>query len=163
MKRNLILGKSKRWGSVVAVVILIVAMNITAYAAESHNELCNVSTEAPKGMSFENVSVYGLNRPDSSSYVDLMEKKLTFSGNASGSILYTNKNFKGKSTVNYSITNDHEEKLTVKVYTSGGWKKVKTLEIEGEATLTGTIKGLDKDKLYFLSFSAPSDFSGSVY
>lgn len=37
------------------------------------------------------------------------------------------------------------------------------ITVEANATLTGTIDGLNADKLYYLTFSAPSDFSGSVY
>lgn len=96
-------------------------------------------------------------------YVNLNDGSLTFAGHAQGSTLYTNKHFTGKSTIDYSTTNDCDTKLTVKFYTSSGWFKSKKITIEANATLTGTIDGLNKDKLYYLTFSAPSDFSGSVY
>lgn len=46
---------------------------------------------------------------------------IVMSRNAEVSTLYTDKYFKGKSKPSYSITNNHDKKLTVKFYTSSGW------------------------------------------
>lgn len=104
-----------------------------------------------------------MSKLSTSDCVNLNNGPLTFSGYAKASTLYTNKHFTGKSSIGYSITNDCDTKLTVKFYTSSGWFNSKKITIEANATLTGTIDGLDADKMYYLTFSAPSDFSGSVY
>ena len=58
---------------------------------------------------------------------------------------------------------DNKRTNTVKFYTSSGWFRSKKITIEGNATLKVTIDGLDAKKLYYLTFSAPSNFSGAVY
>lgn len=166
MKRDFSL--KRKLGVVATAFVLAFSMSVTAFAAEeTPHELYNVSTVAPTETNVETniggISIYGLDKPSTSNYVDLNSKPLTFAGNAQGSTLYTNKHFTGKSTVGYSITNYSNSKLTVKFYTSKGWFNSKKITIEANATLTGTISGLDSDKLYYLTFSAPSDFSGSVY
>lgn len=159
MKEKIITRKKKHIGAVITAVILAVSMSAAVFAAEVPvNKLHNVGTEAP-----EEIGIYGLNKPGTDKYVDLNNGELTFSGNAQRNTLYTNKHFTGKSSIGYSITNDCDTKLTVKFYTSAGWFKSKKITIEANATLTGSIDGLDADKLYYLTFSAPSDFSGSVY
>lgn len=159
MKGKFITRKRKYVGAIILAIMLATSMSATVFAAEIPiNKLYNVSAEAP-----EETSTYGLSKPDTDKCVNLKDEALTFSGNAQGSTLYTNKNFTGKSSIGYSITNDCDTKLTVKFYTSGGWFKSKKITVEANATLTGTIDELDADKLYYLTFSAPSDFSGSVY
>lgn len=140
---------------------MFMCMSFPAFASETpHNDLQNVSTESPTIS--DDIVTFGLDKPSSSKVKDLNKGQMTFSGNAKGSTLYTNNNFKGKTSIEYSITNDHTKTLTVKLYTSSGWFKTKKIEVAGNATLTGTIDGLDKDTLYYLTFSAPSDFSGYV-
>lgn len=154
----------KHFGAMVAVIVLAISMSATVFAAGGYaNELSNVGTEIPEEVVSGGVSTYGLSKPSTSKYVDLNDESLTFSGHANNSTLYTNKHFTGKSSIGYSITNDCNTKLTVKFYTSSGWFKSKKITVEANATLTGTIDGLKADKLYYLTFSAPSDFSGSVY
>ena len=154
------MSKTRKVITMILAGIMTVSMGITGFAYETHNEMQGVSTKPP----IENViTPDGLGKPSKNKYVDLNDDTLTFSGSADRSTLYTNKHFKGKSSIGYSITNDSNKKLTVKFYTSSGWFKSKSITVEANATLTGTIDGLDKDKLYYLTFSAPSDFSGSVY
>ncbi len=160
--------EKRKLGAALTALVLALSMSVTAFASESaQHELYNVCTEAPTEVSIENniggVSIQGLGKPGTDKYVNLNSEKLTFAGHAQGSTLYTNKHFKGKSKISYSITNDCDTKLTVKFYTSNGWFNSKKITVEGNATLTGTIDGLDDSKLYYLTFSAPSDFSGSVY
>lgn len=140
--------------------IITVSMGMVTFAAESHNVNQGVSANPPVEIQVEPL---GLGKPDKSDVVDLTKGTLSFSGSAERSTLYTNSHFKGKSKISYSITNDCDKKLTVKIYTASGWFKSKSISVEANATLTGTIDGLDKDTLYYLTFSAPSDFSGSVY
>lgn len=158
MKKRFVTGR-KCIGSMIMAVILAVSMSVSVFAAEMPtNKLHNVSTVAP-----EESITYGLDKPSTDDVVNLNREALTFAGNAQVSTLYTNSHFTGKSRIGYSITNDCDSKLTVKFYTSGGWWNSKKITIEANATLTGTIDGLDANKLYFMTFSAPSDFRGSVY
>lgn len=152
--------KIKKVVLMISVVLMTVNMGISAFAYEVHNEMQGVSTRPPVESI---ITPDGLDKPGTDKYVNLNDGELTFSGSAGRSTLYTNKHFKGKSSIEYSITNDCDKKLTVKFYTSSGWFKSKAITVEANATLTGTIDGLDKDKLYYLTFSAPSDFNGSIY
>lgn len=154
--------KIKKLVSAILMGAMVICMSVTAFGAESHNELQNISTEAPAEIAAGDIALFGLSKPSTDNWVNLNDEKLTFSGNAKNSTLYTNKHFTGKSSIEYSITNDSDSTLTVKFYTSSGWFKSKKIVIADNATLTGTIDGLDADKLYYLTFSAPSDFSGSV-
>ena len=160
MKRKNILRKSI--GVFVAAILLAVSMNSTVFAVENDKVLYNVSVEMPEEEKDEGISIYGLSKPSTSSCVNLNKESLEFAGYAERSTLYTNKHFTGKSSIRYSITNDSDETLTVKFYTSDGWFKTKKIVVAGNATLTGTISGLDSDELYYLTFSAPSDFYGYV-
>lgn len=164
MKEKFITGKRKYAGSIIMAIMLAISMSCTAFATEVRtNALHNVATEHPDEVVDGEICTYGLGKPSTAECVNLKNESLTFGGNAQRSTLYTNKHFKGKSSIGYSIRNDCDTKLTVKFYTSSGWFKSKQITIEANATLTGTIDGLDADKMYYLSFSAPSDFSGSVY
>lgn len=158
----------KRFMVLAMVLVLAMSFNVVAFASDTYiNEMSNVSLSAPNycedEIMFGGISTQGLSRPSTSNCVNLNNSALTFAGHAQGSTLYTNSHFTGKSTIGYSITNDCNSRLVVKFYTSNGWFKSKSITVEANATLTGTIDGLDADKLYYLSFSAPSDFSGSVY
>lgn len=155
--------KNKKIVATILTVAMAMCMSFSAFAAEPNNELYNVSTEAPEA-STEDIVVFGLSKPSTDKVVDLNNESLSFSGQANGSTLYTNKNFTGKSTIGYSITNKCDTDLTVKFYASGiGLISSKKIVVAANATLTGTIDGLDADELYYLTFSAPSDFKGSVY
>ena len=156
--------KMKKVMALIFSMILTISMCSSVLARENPvNEMNNVSTEAPDDINNGECSSYGLSRPSKDKCVNLNDKSLSFSGYAEGSTLYTNSHFTGKSTIGYSITNDCDTKLTVKFYTSTGLFSSKKITVEANATLTGTISGLDADKMYYLTFSAPSDFSGSVY
>jgi hypothetical protein len=87
---------------------------------------------------------------------------MKFSGTATGSTLYTNSFFTGKSIVSYTISNKSDYKLTVKLYKEGWNLALKTITINSGATLTSAFSGLTDDINYYLSFSAPSNFSGNV-
>lgn len=81
-----------------------------------------------------------------------------FGGEASNSTLYTNYKFKGKTSYTITINNNHGSKtLSVRCIGAKGSVKVK-------AGKTGTIKisGIKADKTFYISFSAPSNFDGTV-
>lgn len=129
---------------------------------ESTPNNIGVSTEAPVGLALEEISLYDLGKPSTNNVVDLTKGRMDFAGVASVSKLYTNSFFTGKSTVNYRITNYIDHKLTVKVYTQYGIFATETITVSPKSTLTGTISGLNSSTLYYMTFNAPSDFSGYV-
>ncbi|PWA13124.1 hypothetical protein DCC39_03070 [Pueribacillus theae] len=142
-------------------LVFIFSFTFSTSASVFAGENFGVSTEPPPG---EVITPFGLDPPKKSNVVNLTKEKLTFKGIANNSILYTNKNFKGKSAATYNITNYKSNKLTIKVYRNGGLHVAKqTIVISGNSTGGGGINNLDKNELYYLSFAPPSDFSGSVY
>ncbi len=90
----------------------------------------------------------------------------TVSGSASNSDLFTNKCFKGVSSIKYSITNNRSASLKVKLcyYTSSGnvIYGTQSVTIPANGTTSASFTSLDSGKYYFIQFVAPSDFSGSV-
>lgn len=129
---------------------------------ESSHENYNVSSVPP--IAEPEITPFGIDPPARSNVQNLNSGKLTFSGYADRSTLYTNKNFTGKSRVTVSVTNWHEKELTVKVICKDDILKfpVYTTKVPANAGRSVTVTGLDSNKLYYLSFSAPSDFEGYV-
>ncbi len=128
-------------------------------------ENVGVSKKEPKSLSSKEtgeIGTYGLSKPSTSNVVDLTIEQMGFQGSAEGSTLYTNSYFKGKSTITYSITNNSSTKLTVKIFTENGWFATETLIVNANSTSTGTVSGLNTSTLYYMSFSAPSNFKGYV-
>lgn len=81
-----------------------------------------------------------------------------FAGEANGQTLYTNYKFKGKTSYKITINNNHESKtLTVKCRGVSGTAKVKP-----GSTGTISISGIKDNKTFYVSFSAPSYFDGTV-
>lgn len=136
----------------------------TSAFAEEVTENVGVSTEIPKSpiTSTGEVTLFGVTEPDTDSVVDLTKKALTFAGSANHQRLYTNSHFKGKSKITYTITNNSSSTLSVSIFRSGAWFATDVLTLNPNSTTTGTVSGLDSTKLYYLAFSAPSNFSGSV-
>lgn len=136
----------------------------SAFASTTVN--VGVTTEHPA--SFEHsikceVNPFGLGKPGEKKVENLNDGQMNFAGVASSSVLYTNNNFTGKSTVNYQIKNNSNKKLTIKLYEYGAlFLSTKKLTIDPNSTSTGTLYNLCSSKSYYLSFSAPSDFSGYV-
>ncbi|WP_455931122.1 hypothetical protein [Priestia aryabhattai] len=159
----------KVFASTVLGLSLTLASAIGANASTNENENVGVSTEIPV-VSTDSEStntdggftVFSIERPSTKNVKDLNDGQLSFSGIASGSTLYTNSHFKGKSTIKYHIKNSSSSKLTVKIISSASLFASKTLTVNPSSTADGTVKDLDKKKLYYISFSAPSNFSGYV-
>lgn len=126
-------------------------------------ENVNVSTEPPVVQDQGGVSTFGLEAPFTSQVWNLVDKKqMDFAGAADGSPLYTNNNFKGKSQVSVNIKNFLDKKLTVVLYKQGSFGSVTTITVNPNAELLTSINNLDANGLYYLRFSAPSDFKGYV-
>ncbi|HGE5782754.1 TPA: hypothetical protein ACGGHE_004797 [Bacillus pseudomycoides] len=167
----------KKLVSTLAVCVCLAVPTISASAESTeiqknnraNLEFIGISTEPPAGSILsENKKLEGkinplrLDEPNKSDVVDLNKKQMDFSGKANGIMLYTNNHFTGKSTVAYSITNSSSYDLTVKIYEYDAWSATQTLTVNKNSTSTGNIAGLDSSKLYYMSFSAPSDFAGYV-
>lgn len=90
-----------------------------------------------------------------------------FEGKASWSKLYTNYKFTGVSSVKIKVSNKHSSKqLVVKVIEVGTVllgtnKTVQTVKVPVSGTTTWT-KSISSSEKYYLSFSAPSNFSGYI-
>ncbi|AJC27109.1 MULTISPECIES: hypothetical protein [Bacillus] len=151
----------KLFSFIVCTMVAILSLSFaTAASAETGNSRFSTKLTSSAEGEFK---AFGLNPPNSNSIVNLTKNKLTFAGQATGNTLYSNSYFQGKSSISYSITNNIGTKLTVKVWNDSDWIfATETLTVNANGTATGTIKNLDANALYYLSFSAPSDFSGYV-
>ncbi|WP_433959427.1 hypothetical protein [Cytobacillus horneckiae] len=109
------------------------------------------------------ITPFGLNKPGASAYIDLRYQKMNVSGKADNSTLYTNNHFKGKSLVHMNLWNYSNRTLTVKIYKRGSLTAHKTITISANSGVLAPISGLNANDLYYASFSAPSNFSGSFY
>ncbi len=143
---------------------LIMAMSfpITAFAATANT---GVSTTVPI---INNGSVI---TPDSTSCPDKGDlytngEDYSVSGSADHSDLYTNKCFKGVSSISFEITNNRSKSLTVNLcsYTALGNVNygVQTIKIPANSTTSSKFSDLSRSKYYFLEFCDPSDFDGTV-
>lgn len=142
-----------------ALIFILSAVFSTTASAE---ENFGVSTEPPTINEGE-ITPFGLIKPGASSVVDISKSTLKFSGVANNSTLYTNSHFTGQSSATYNIKNYRSGSLTVKVFKKGGIFSTQKIVISAGATGGGGIPSLDKSAYYYLSFNAPSNFSGSVY
>lgn len=80
-----------------------------------------------------------------------------FSGSAQGSTLYTNYKFRGKTSYNISVQNSSNK--TLKVINHGGKGSINVKPNES-ASFTVTTK--DNTHTFYLSFSGPSNFNGTI-
>lgn len=148
---------------ILAVAFLFTLTPNTILLADS--EILNNSTvEFATGDDSINITPFGLSKPPKDKKVNLKSGPMSFEGVASGSKLYTNNNFTGQVNVYYNITNNHDNSLKVRVYNQHPLKPfaVETITVPGNTTKSGLIQGLDPNDLYYITFDAPSDFSGYV-
>ena len=93
--------------------------------------------------------------------------KHSVTGSATHSALYTNKCFKGVTSISYKITNNRSGDLKVRLcsYTNSGNVNygIKTITIPSKGTTSGSFSELSSTKYYFIEFSAPSNFNGTIY
>lgn len=117
----------------------------------------NVSTEPPKE---PGITVFGTTPP--TSFMNVKGGKLTFSGTAKSSILYTNKGFYGAKNVLISITNLSTTKdLKVALCKAGG-TTVLSWSIPKNSGMGKSVLNLSIGTNYYLKFYAPSNFKGYV-
>ncbi len=150
----------------ILTMIAMFSLAIVASASEAvTNVNVGVSEDAPVGSALsENltgeITPFGLNPP--TSVHNLNSGMMEFSGAANRSPLYSDTYFTGSKNVHYNIWNYHDKDLTVKVMKKNGVFAVATLTIRGN---TGQLSmlNLDASAEYYLVFSDPSNFYGSVY
>ncbi|MFP3511007.1 hypothetical protein SB775_15350 [Peribacillus sp. SIMBA_075] len=141
-------------------IMLVVLMFSSTVAFAEEGESIGLTTESPVNEG-GGITVFGTSTP-SSSHNLVKSGRMTFSGSAQGSNLYTNKYFTGKSQVKVSVKNNHSSKLTLKMYKNTSIFTVWSYTLSSGSTLTAFPSDLDKNGLYYIKFEAPSNFSGYV-
>ncbi len=139
-------------------LVLTLLLSTSLFAS---NVNCSTTSPDHNTNASGGISILGVSPP--SAAVNLNNGAMRFSGTAEVSTLYTDNYFTGKSTVSYNISNYSKYQLTVKLYKQGSSFAVSTTTISSGATVTSAFSGLSASSNYYLSFSAPSNFSGSVY
>lgn len=164
--------------SVLFLSVLIVFVSFSTVSAETSYEVdldenermptesFGVSTEVPGDPVEEEegqIRPFGIYKPGSTHDI-YMNGRMDFAGVASGSILYTNKNFKGYSSYKMRINNRSSSTLTVKIHKNTTFLDpvVKTYTVSPNSTRYAYPGGLDANQIYFISFSAPSNFNGYI-
>lgn len=146
----------------VLCLTLIMCFPLTAFAATAN---VGVSKLPPI------INNDGIIKPDSTStpskdsLYDIGDD-YTVSGSTSHSDLYTNKCFKGVTSISYSITNNRSGDLKVGLCRYTKWGNVrygiKKITIPSKGTTSSSFSQLSSSEYYFIEFSGPSDFSGTV-
>jgi len=147
----------KRIGVLLAIITLMFSGYSKVEAAETSGY--NVT----KINLYSGISTDGLGKPDKGTCVNLTSEALTFTGEANVSVLYTNSCFTGKENPLYQIRNYSDSDLKVKVYKSGSLFAVCTITVKAHTLQGGNLSGVSDSDIYYISFSAPSNFSGRVY
>jgi len=149
--------RTKKFLAIVLTAVLFVLSSQHVNASEC--KYYNVVEKNP----YTNNIADGLGRPSKDTCVNLVVKELTFAGVADHSVLYSNSCFTGKDNPAYDITNYSGSELKVKVHSMSTFLTVCTIKVPANETLSGTLSGVKADKKYYLTFDAPSDFSGKVF
>lgn len=162
--------KKTKLGFVAILVLSILSVSSVAFADENtviekiegNESIVNENfgvTEIPND---GEVGIFGVNKPSTSHNIS-SNGAMYFSGNAVISKLYTNKFFTGKASPRIYVKNNHATKeLKVKLYEDSSWSAIKTWTVRPGHSLSAFPNGLSASKFYYLTFSAPSNFSGSV-
>lgn len=90
---------------------------------------------------------------------------VSFWGSAEHSTLFTDYNFYNVYQITCIITNNADSDLEVTLcdhFSMGDYSERQTFTISGNSTKTLYFRDLNKNRYYFLRFSAPSDFSGKA-
>jgi len=147
---------------VILCLTFIMSFSLTAFAATVN---VGVSTQPPI------INDDGIIKPDdtstpSKSSLYTNGEKHSVSGSTAHSDLYTNKCFKGVTSISYNITNNRSGDLKVRLCCYTKWDNVnygiKTVTIPSKGTTSGSFSELSSTKYYFIEFSGPADFKGTV-
>ncbi len=142
------------------VFVIAISIKNAVFAEDRFGDMVNLTTKCPAG---EEVSVYGIDMPDSEDYVNLNQKTLEFSGKENSELLYTNQYFTGVSAINFKITNHNSSRLIIKFYDIWNLIGINCDEIliEANCTLSGTRSGFDAEHYYYVSFEYVGDGEGN--
>lgn len=134
------------------------------YATENEG----VSFEPPRVriQGEEEIQTRGLERPSKDTiYTNNQYEPLA--GSSSNAYLYSNKCFYGVYQITFTVTNNSASDLKVVLYcytdspfNEFGYSEVQSFNVSANSTKTLYFRNLDEKTYYFLSFKAPSDFSG---
>jgi len=154
---------------IVAIIVTAVCLSTllipnVSINADNNRPLEGLSYEIPTSPYSNQISPYSVSMPNKSN-VYTNNSSQTVSGTASISTLYTNKCFKGVTSIGFLISNYRKDKdlsLNLRQYNTIGNSSVSTKSIPRNGVGASSFTGLSTDKYYFIGFSAPSDFSGTV-
>lgn len=112
------------------------------------------------------LEIYGINKPTSTHNLKT-QGKMSFSGSAQNTTLYSNNKFTGSTSAEYRIENYSTDKLIVRVRKSNLANTiVKTLTVPANTAMGGFLS-LDSSTKYYLQFdrysSGPTNFSGYLF
>lgn len=168
--------------SLTAISAILIGIDVqNTYAFENHVSTSKVEHKADNSITYiepltkdkllsnekltetnNSIELYGLSKP-SSTHNLRTQGKLTFSGGAKNTTLYSNKNFTGSNSAAYRIENYSSDKLVVRVRKKTSNSIVKTLTIPARSAMGGFLD-LSSSSTYYLQFdrysSGPTDFSG---
>ncbi|MEC5219995.1 hypothetical protein [Bacillus atrophaeus] len=153
----------KLFGFLFCTMVTLFFFASTASASTFENARISTENSIVSVSSEGEFKPLGLSPPSSGAVVNLNKNILPFNGQATSSTLYTNSHFTGKSKVSIKVTNFSHINLPVKVWESSALLfPTATFTVDPNKTFSGSIPNLDASKKYYLSFSAPSHFTGEV-
>lgn len=112
----------------------------------------------------QEISTYGSSIPSSSDVYSNGIKHNVSGYSTSNKALYSNYCFKGVSDIRVVIQNDYKYSLDIKLYKKGSIldSRVETKTVIAGNKLYSTFTGLNKNDVYYLYFSTPCNFNGTV-
>jgi len=119
-----------------------------------------VSTTEPDSTPSGGITACGLN-PPTTVWNIASKGSYSFAGSATGSTLYTNYKFTGKSRYEVKVVNNHSKTLKIICRTSG-WSSFRTISLSGKSTAYYTVSPSSSSTNWYIQFNAPSSFSGYV-
>ena len=119
-----------------------------------------VSTTEPDSAPAGGITACGLN-PPTIVWNIISKGSYSFAGSATGSTLYTNYKFTGKSKYEVKVVNSHSKTLKIICRTSG-WSSFRTISLSGKSTAYYTVSPSSSSTNWYIQFNAPSSFSGYV-
>ncbi|MCM2982055.1 hypothetical protein NSS71_14430 [Niallia sp. FSL W8-0951] len=165
--------KITKLGFVAILVLSILSVSSVAFADENtviekiegNESIVNENfgvTDISLSTNDGEVGIFGVGKPTTSHNVS-KSGAMYFAGNAVTSKLYTNKFFTGKASYRINVKNNHATKdLKIKLYSDPDYFAKETWTLKPGYSLSAFPTGLKASELYYLTFSAPSNFSGSV-
>lgn len=153
--------KIARLISFATMIVMLLVGGTGAFAEENIGVTDKAPVFTEEGKEGE-ISVFGI-APPTTAHNLATQGQMDFSGVASGSTLYTNKFFKGKSKVELYVLNSHATANLKVTVMKGGL--IDTTVWSTTVVPRGAVYinlDLSSTAEYYIKFSAPSNFSGYV-